>query len=75
MKYFITQTLQNTILIVYILMIRNFFKDEKNNDIYKLLDLECIFLILFFSVALASYETYKKKRPASKKELNRKTSF
>jgi hypothetical protein len=35
-----------------------FFKDEKNNDIYKLLDLEHIFLILF-SVALASYETYK----------------
>ncbi|SFE54997.1 hypothetical protein SAMN04488131_102331 [Flavobacterium xueshanense] len=75
MKYFITQTLQNTILIVFILIIRNFFKDEKNNDIYKLLVLERIFLILFFSVALASYETYKKKQSDSKKELNPKTSF
>ncbi|MBB1192415.1 hypothetical protein DNC80_01875 [Flavobacterium sp. SOK18b] len=70
MKYFITQTLQNILLIVFILLIRNFFKDEKNNDIYKVLDLEHIFLILFFSVALASYETYKKMRSDSKKELN-----
>lgn len=67
MKYFITQTLQNTILIVLILMIRKNFKDEKNIDIYKLLDLEHIFLILFFSVALASYETFKKKQSDSKK--------
>ena len=67
MKYFITQTLQNTILIVFILMIRNFFKDEKNNDIFKLLDLERIFLILFFSVALASYYTYKKSEQTQKR--------
>lgn len=70
MKYFITQTLQNILLIVFILLIRNFFKDEKNKDIYKLLDSEHIFLILFFSVALASYETYKKKQSDSKKKLD-----
>lgn len=66
MKYFITQTLQNILLIVFIFIIRNFFRDEKNNTLEKLLDLEYLLLILFFSIALASYYTYKKKQSESK---------
>lgn len=66
MKYFITQMLQNILLIVFIFIIRNFFRDEKNNTLEKLLDLEHLLLILFFSVALASYYTHKKKQSESK---------
>ena len=66
MKYFISQTVINIILIVFIFILRNFFRDEKNYNIYKRLDIEHILLILFFSVGIASYNTYKKKQSESK---------
>nr|WP_315141183.1 hypothetical protein [uncultured Flavobacterium sp.] len=62
MKYFITQTIQNILLIVFFFILLNIFRDEKNNTLHKLLDLERILLILLFSVAKATYDTYKKKK-------------
>lgn len=62
MKYFITQTIQNILLIVFFFISLNIFRDEKNNTLHKLLDLEHILLILLFSVAKATYDTYKKKK-------------
>lgn len=62
MKYFISQTIQNIFLIVFFFILLNIFRNEKNNTLHKLLDLEHILLILFFPVAKATYDTYKKKK-------------
>ena len=62
MKYFITQTIQNILIIVFFFIVLNIFRDQKNNTLYKLLDLEHVLLILLFSVAKATYDTYKKKK-------------
>ncbi|VXB28275.1 conserved hypothetical protein [Flavobacterium sp. 9R] len=62
MKYFISQTIQNILLIVFFFIVLNIFRDHKKNTLYKLLDLEHILLILVFSVAKATYDTYKKKK-------------
>jgi hypothetical protein len=62
MKYFISQTIQNILIIVFFFIVLNIFRDQKNNTLYKLLDLEHILLILVFSVAKATYNTYKKKK-------------
>lgn len=62
MKYFIYQTIQNILIIVFFFIVLNIFRDQKNNSLYKLLDLEHILLILLFSVAKATYDTYKKKK-------------
>lgn len=62
MKYFISQTIQNILIIVFFFIVLNIFRDQKNNTLYKLLDLEDILLILVFSVAKATYNTYKKKK-------------
>lgn len=62
MKYFISQTIQNIFLIVFFFILLNIFRNEKNNTLHKLLDLEHILLILLFPVAKATYDTYKKKK-------------
>ncbi|MGL2999695.1 hypothetical protein [Flavobacterium sp. RSSB_23] len=62
MKYFISQTIQNILIIVFFFIVLNIFRDQKNNTLYKLLDLEHILLIIVFSVAKATYNTYKKKK-------------
>lgn len=62
MKYFIYQTVMNILTIVFFFVLLNFFREEKDNTLYKLLDLEHILLILFFSLTKASYNTYKKKQ-------------
>jgi len=62
MKYFISQTILNILLIVFFFIVLNIFRNEKNNTLYKLLDLGHILLILVFSVAKATYDTYKKKK-------------
>lgn len=52
----------NILTIVFFFVLLNFFREEKDNTLYKLLDLEHILLILFFSLTKASYNTYKKKQ-------------
>ena len=66
MKYFITQTIQNIFIIVLIVLTKNYIKDESFHVFNKLLDLEHILLILFFSTARAGYYMYKKKQSESK---------
>ena len=66
MKYFITQTLQNILLIVLIVLTKNYIKDESFRGFNKLLNLEYILLIFLFSTARAGYYMYKKKQSETK---------
>ena len=61
MKKFLFEIAQNAFYIIVVFIALNLFRDEKNNTLHKLTELEPLLLIFIFSTIKALYECFIKK--------------